>query len=411
MRSLNEQLEILKRGAVEVIPEDEFEQKLKKSIENNRPLIVKAGFDPSAPDLHLGHTVPFRKLQSFIECGHKVVVIIGDYTAMIGDPTGKSKTRKQLSEEEVKKNAQTYIDQVSKVLDIDKAEIVFNSKWLSKLDLKSIIELTAKQTVARMLERDDFFKRYKKGDDISMVEFMYPLMQAYDSVALKADIELGGTDQKFNLLLGRTIQKRYDQDGQVILTMPLLEGTDGVEKMSKSLGNYIGIDENSKDMFGKLMSIPDEMIIKYLELLTDIKKDVISGYQEEMKKGRNPKEIKEILAIEVVAQYYNRDTAEKEKKNFELLFSKKIVHNDIPEGSIISALGDDKPSTVYNVTSTAVDILNLGLSGSEIKRQIKNGAVSYNDKKMTDMFQDISKELEEEIVIKIGKKNFFRHKP
>ncbi len=409
MKQLNEQLEILKRGAVEIIPEDGFEAKIKKAIDEKKPLVVKAGFDPSAPDLHLGHTVPFRKLQNFIDCGHDVIVIIGDYTAMIGDPTGKSKTRKQLTEEEVKKNAQTYIDQVSKVLDINKAEIVFNSKWLAKLDLKSIIELTAKQTVARMLERDDFFKRYKNGDDISMVEFMYPLMQAYDSVALKSDIEIGGTDQKFNLLLGRTVQKKYGQEGQVILTMPLLEGTDGVEKMSKSLGNYIGINENSKDMFGKIMSIPDELIFKYMELLTDIDQKKIEEYKNDMKNGQNPKDFKVILGKEIVTQYYDNETAEKEVQNFDMLFSKKIMHDDVQEEDLSLKLGKKGPYSVYDIICTAGELTGMKVSGSEVKRLIKQGAVSINNEKKRDMFEKVES-LDNEMIIKMGKKNFLKHK-
>ena len=409
MLELKEQLELIKRGAIEIIPEEELRDKLKKSINTKTPLIIKAGFDPTAPDLHLGHTVLLRKLKHFCECGHKVIFLIGDYTGMIGDPTGRSKTREVLTEEEVKKNAETYKDQISKVLDINKIEIVFNSKWLGSLDLENIIELTSRYTVARMLERDDFIKRYKKGDDISMVEFLYPLLQAYDSVALKADIELGGTDQKFNLLLGRTIQKRYGQDGQVILTMPLLEGTDGVEKMSKSLNNYIGIGEDSKDMFGKLMSISDELIFKYMELLTDISRTQIDKYKDEMKKGKNPRDIKIILAKEIVNRYYDKETAEKEAENFEMLFSKKIFHGDIPEDNFYDKLEKKESYTVYEITSTAADFLNMDLTGNETKRLIKQGAVSINNKKITDVFEKVLPP-EDDMIIKIGKKSFCRFK-
>jgi len=408
MLEFNQQLELIKRGTVEIIPQDELEKKIKNSIETNIPLKIKAGFDPSAPDLHLGHTILFRKLQNFIDCGHKVIVIIGDYTAMIGDPTGKSKTRNQLSEKEVKENAQTYLNQVSKVLDVKKAEIVFNSKWLSKMDLKNIIELTAKYTVARLLERDDFSQRYKKGEDIHMLEFLYPLLQAYDSVILKADIEVGGTDQKFNLLLARTIQKRYSQEGQIILTTPLLDGTDGTEKMSKSLGNYIGITENSKDMFGKLMSIPDNLILKYLALLTDIPDNNITDFNKQMKEGRNPKELKTILAKKIVTQYYNKKTAEREEKNFDLLFSKKTVHNDIPVIKLTTILKTKNTYTAYEIVNAVVKIVGLPDSGSKVKRIIKQGGVTIHGKKIADPSEEIN--IKEGMVIKYGKKKFFRHK-
>ncbi len=404
MMDLDKQLELIKRGAVEIIPEKELALKLKKSIKTNTPLKIKTGFDPSAPDLHLGHAIPFRKLQNFIDCGHKIIVIIGDYTAMIGDPTGKSKTRKQLSEEEVKKNAQTYIDQVAKVLDISKVEIVSNSKWLNQMNLKSIIELASKQTVARLLERDDFFNRYKKGDDISMVEFIYPLLVAYDSVFLKSDIEVGGTDQKFNMLLGRTIQKKYGQEGQVVLTMPLLEGTDGVEKMSKSLGNYIGITENSKDMFGKIMSLPDELILKYMELLTDIPQIDIDNYKKDMEKEKNPRDIKIILAKEIVIQYYDKKTAEKEKENFNLSFSEKNIQYAISTHDAKDKYKKNDIVTSYNITSTAAKFENMNLSGTATKRLITQGAVLINDRKVTDLFEKIK--IEDDIKIKIGKKNF-----
>lgn len=404
---VNEQLELLNRGTVEIIPEEEFNSKLKKSIEANKPLIVKAGFDPTAPDLHLGHTVLLRKLKHFVECGHKVVFLIGDYTGMIGDPTGRQKTRVQLTEREVKNNAETYKNQISKILDVKKIEIVFNSTWLRDLNLKDIIELTAKQTVARLLERDDFFKRYKNGDDISMVEFMYPLLQAYDSVALKSDIELGGTDQKFNLLLGRTIQKRYNQEGQVILTMPLLEGTDGVEKMSKSFDNYIGISENSKDMFGKIMSIPDKLIFKYMELLTDISQDNINSYKEDIKKGKNPKDIKILLAEEIVTQYHNKETASKEKENFDLLFSKKVIHEDIP---VIKPedWNDMEKYTAFQIVSKALNLAGKSISNSEIKRLINQGAVSFDNSKV-EGFRQLFK-IHDGMVLKIGKKIFLRYK-
>ncbi len=409
MENLETQLKKIKRGAVEIVPENELKEKLKESIKSNTPLIVKAGFDPTAPDLHLGHTVLLRKMKHFIELGHKVIFLIGDYTGMIGDPTGKSKTRKQLTEEEVKKNAETYKTQISKVLDINKIEIVFNSKWLSKLTLKDIINLLAKQTVARILERDDFYKRYKNGEDISMVEFLYPLLQAYDSVALKSDIELGGTDQKFNLLLGRTIQKRYNQKGQIAIMMPLLEGIDGKEKMSKSLGNYIALNDTPKDMFGKLMSIPDELILKYMELLTDIPEADIEKYKREMKEGKNPRDIKIILAKEIVTIYYSKEIAEKEEKNFNLIFSKKVIPDDIPELNFYKILDKKKENfTAVEIAYAAAVLNNKNISKSEIKRLIKQGGVLFNNSRVKNEFEKYT--LSNDFTVKIGKKILIKHK-
>jgi len=268
--SVEEQLELITRGAVDIVPFEDLKSKLKRSYDENKPLRVKFGADPSAPDLHLGHTVVLRKLRQFQQLGHHVIFLIGDFTGMIGDPTGKSTTRKRLSREEVLANAETYKSQIFKILDPEKTEIVFNSSWCGKMSFADVLDLTARYTVARLLEREDFGKRYREGKPISLIEFMYPLIQGYDSVALRADIELGGTDQMFNLMVGRELQKEYGQESQVILTMPLLEGTDGTQKMSKSYGNYIGINEPPSQMFGKIMSIPDNLILKYFELLTDI---------------------------------------------------------------------------------------------------------------------------------------------
>ncbi|MDD5065852.1 MAG: tyrosine--tRNA ligase [bacterium] len=411
MENVNKQLEIIKRGAVEIIAEEELKAKLERSIKTRTPLVIKAGFDPTAPDIHLGHTVLLRKLKHFSDLGHKVIFLIGDYTAMIGDPTGRSKTRKQLNEEEVKKNAETYRTQISRILDMNKIEIRFNSAWLSPLNLKDVIGLTAKQTVARLLERDDFMKRYKAGEDISMVEFMYPLLQAYDSVALKADVELGGTDQKFNLLLGRTIQKRYDQEGQVIMTMPLLEGLDGKDKMSKSLGNYISIRENSRDMFGKIMSLPDGLIFKYMELLTDVPLDKIGIYKDEMKKGKNPRDLKVILGKEIVAMYHDRAAAEKEEKNFEMLFSKKEIPDDLPVKDIQKILSAEGINpTAIAVTDVVVKEAGLKMSKSEQKKVIEQGGFSIDNEKITSPFAVITA-LAKECVIKFGKKTFIRNKP
>ncbi|MBN1898716.1 MAG: tyrosine--tRNA ligase [Spirochaetes bacterium] len=412
MLSANEQLELIKRGTVEIISEEELIEKIKNSIKTKKPLVVKAGFDPTAPDLHLGHTVLLRKMAHFQELGHRVVFLIGDYTGMIGDPTGRSKTRNQLTEGEVKKNADTYRQQISRILDINKLEIVFNSSWLKKMDLRDIIELSAKQTVARLLERDDFFKRYKNGDDISMLEFLYPLLQAYDSVQLKADIELGGTDQKFNLLLGRTIQKRYDQPPQVILTMPLLEGTDGLEKMSKSYGNYIGINENSKDMFGKIMSIPDTLLFKYLELLTDIDRKTIEQYKKDIAQKRNPKEIKVILAKDIVARYYDNKTADKEETNFNLLFSKKEIPEDIPEIDLFKELDEaGQEYTASAIAYASATLLGKNMSKSEIKRLIKQGGVDFDNEQVKDEWVKFKKsDIKDGMIIRIGKKIIARHR-
>ncbi len=408
MIPVEEQLKIIKRGTVEIISEDELANKLEDSIKRKSPLIVKAGFDPTAPDLHLGHTVLLRKMKHFQQLGHKVIFLIGDYTGMIGDPTGRAKTRKQLSEEEVKRNAETYKQQISKVLDINKLVIEFNSRWLGKMSLKDVIELTAKQTVARLLERDDFFKRYKSGEDISMVEFIYPLLQAYDSVKLNADVELGGTDQKFNLILGRTIQKRYNQQPQVIITMPLLEGTDGIEKMSKSFGNYIGIQENPKDMFGKIMSIPDKLIFKYFELLTDIPETTIEKYKEEINQGRNPKDIKIILAKTIVEQYYDKETAEKEEKDFELIFSKKEIPDDIPTVNLFKILDKSKENfNAFEIAHSAASLAGKNISKSEIKRIIKQGGVDFNNSTIKNEFEKFN--IIDGMVIRIGKKIIVKH--
>ncbi len=409
METLQEQMNKIKRGAVEIVPEQELKEKLKESIENKKPLIIKAGFDPTAPDLHLGHTVLLRKMKHFVELGHRVIFLIGDYTGMIGDPTGKSKTRKQLTEEEVKKNAETYKNQISKVLDINKIEIVFNSEWLGKMDLRDIIGLLAKQTVARILERDDFSKRYKQGEDISMVEFLYPLLQAYDSVALKSDVELGGTDQKFNLLLGRTIQRRYNMPGQVALMMPLLEGIDGKEKMSKSLGNYIALNDTPRDMFGKIMSIPDEMILKYMELLTDIPDNDIKKYKTDMEQGENPKNIKIILAKEIVKIYYGYEQAEKEEKNFELIFAKKSLPDDIPEINLFKVLEKGKDNyAAYEIAYAAMILNNKNISKSEVKRLIRQGGVLFNNSKVANETDAYT--LSNDFIIKIGKKILVKHK-
>jgi tyrosyl-tRNA synthetase len=400
----DEQLRVIKRGTVEIIQEDQFKQKLKDASAKKRPLIVKAGFDPSAPDIHLGHTVLLRKLRHFQQLGHTIVFLIGDFTAMIGDPSGRTQTRPTLTKKEVLANAKTYQKQVSKILDVKKMKVVFNSSWLDELTPQAIAELLSKYTVARVLERDDFLKRYREGHDISLLEFFYPLLQAYDSVALKADVELGGTDQKFNLLMGRTVQERYGQSPQVVITMPLLEGTDGVQKMSKSYGNYIGIDEPAKEIYGKMMSISDALMWKYYELLTDI--DLASV------KTIHPMEAKKKLAREIACQYHGEKQAEMAQRRFEKSFQEKDPFTNMP----ITA--------THANTNLALNFMSLSCkqeenyeekipeicikSTSELRRLVKQGAITINGKKLTDINQQLKPNTE--YCIKVGKTRFAKVK-
>lgn len=361
---ISKQIEIIKRGAAEIISEVELHKKLDQSIKTKRPLKIKAGFDPTAPDLHLGHTVLLRKLRQFQDLGHEVYFLIGDFTGQIGDPTGRSEVRKQLTKQEVDKNAQTYKKQVAKILDMRKLKIVFNSKWFEKMSVVEMLKLTTHASVSQMLARDDFKKRYTKGENISILEFIYPLMQGYDSVVLEADIELGGTDQIFNLLVGREFQKDFNQAQQVVLTMPLLEGTDGVQKMSKSYGNYIGINEPAKDIFGKIMSISDELMLKYYELLTD--EDLNSVRQ------MHPKEAKVNLAKIIITQYHSAQAAEKEAGEFTRVFSQKETPQDMP------VFKTDGEKTVLVILTES----KLVASGNEARRLIRQGAVSFNNIKV-----------------------------
>lgn len=375
MKTVVEQLEVIKRGAVEIIQLEGLKKKLESSLKTKKPLVIKAGFDPSAPDIHLGHTVLLRKMKHFQELGHEVVFLIGDYTAMIGDPSGVSKTRPQLTKEEVLKNAKTYEKQISKILDVKKTKITFNSKWFEKMNGRSIAELMTKYTVNRLLERDDFLKRYKEHKPIRMLELLYPLLQGYDSVILRADIELGGSDQKFNLLVGRAIQESFGQEPQVIITMPLLEGTDGVEKMSKSLGNYIGIEEEPKDIFGKIMSVSDELMLKYYELLTDVP---ISKLKSDLKSGAlHPKDAKKKLAKIIISQYRSLKEANAAETNFEKAFK----HKEFPDNVSLSKI---------KMGSKPLDILS-GLSEvtkdskSEIRRKIKESAIEIDGNRVKDI--------------------------
>lgn len=384
----------IKKGIVEIIPENQFEELLKST----KRLKIKWGADPSAPDLHLGHTVILRKLKQFQDIGHEIIFLIGDFTAMIGDPTGKSETRKPLTPEEIKKNAKTYQDQVFKILDEKKTTIVYNSSWLDKMSLMDVINLTSKHSVARMLERDDFSKRFDEEKPINIHEFLYPLLQGYDSVYLKADIEIGGTDQKFNLLVGRQLQKDYGQKEQIIITMPILEGIDGKQKMSKSLNNHIGLMEPPKEIFGKIMSIPDDLIIKYFALLTDIPKDEIKEYEEQLSKNSiNPRDLKEKLAKTITALYHSNHDAENASQEFKKVFSSKGIPDEmlsynIPEEGIL----------LIDLISSQ----NLAQSKSEARRLIKQNAVSIDGKIISD--ENIRIILEKESVLKVGKRKFLR---
>ena len=384
---IQKQIDIIKQGTVQVVSEEELREKLKKASSTGRGLRVKYGADPSAPDIHLGHTVPLRKLRQFQNLGHEVIFIVGDFTAMIGDPSGRSETRPPLSVKKVKENAKTYKRQVFKILDPKRTKVVFNSQWLNKLQMKDIISLTSKYTIARMLERDDFLKRYKDGYPISMVEFLYPLLQGYDSVQIEADVELGGTDQTFNLLVSREIQREYGQEAQVIITMPILEGTDGVAKMSKSLGNYIAIEEPPKEMYGKIMSISDELMLRYYELLTDIKPQ-----------HEHPMENKKALAHRIVSRYWDKDKAERAANEFQKVFSRRELPTEMSELSIKSKVGIVKLLTMTDVVK----------SNSEARRLIQQGAVSLDGQKITDVNSEL--EPKDGIVLRIGKRYFFRIK-
>jgi tyrosyl-tRNA synthetase len=364
MKSVEEQLNVIKRGIVDTISEEELRKKLEQSIKTRRPLRVKAGFDPTAPDLHLGHTVLLRKLRQFQDLGHEVYFLIGDFTGRIGDPTGRSEVRNQLSKQEVAKNAKTYKKQVSRIMDIKRLKIVFNGKWFDRMRGLEFANLLTLYTANRLLEREDFTQRRNSGKPIYMSEFMYPVLQGYDSVMLKADIEIGGTDQLFNLLVGRDLQKDFSQPQQVVLTMPLLEGTDGVQKMSKSYANYIGIDEPAKDMFGKVMSISDELMSKYYELLTDEDMDEV--------RKMHPKEAKVKLAKIIITQYHSAQAAEKEEQEFTRVFSQKEAPQNMP------VFKTDGKKTILTVLTES----KLVASGNEARRLIKQGAVSFNNVKV-----------------------------
>lgn len=401
MKPVDEQIKIIKRGTEEIISEIELKNKLARM----KPLVIKAGFDPSAPDIHLGHTVLLRKMKHFQDLGHDVHFLIGDFTGRIGDPSGRSKTRKQLSEEEVKENAKSYTRQIFKILDKDKTKVVFNSDWCSKLGTEGIFNLASRYTVARMLERDDFLNRYKKNEPISVLEFLYPLIQGYDSVVMKADVELGGTDQKFNLLVGRDLQRSYAEaepgkavEPQIVITMPLLVGLDGIEKMSKSLNNYVGINEEPGSIFGKLMSISDELMWKYYELLTDldygsIKNDVVSG-------KAHPREVKASLAESIVAQYHGQKAGSDARAEFDAVFANKEIPEDIQDFTFSQdSLG------IVDIIKT----VGFAPSGSEAKRLVLAGAVSVDGEKVSEVGALIAFDVVGK-VLKVGKRKFVRVK-
>jgi tyrosyl-tRNA synthetase len=390
-----ETLDLIKRGCSELLLESELKQKLAL----NRPLRIKAGFDPTAPDLHLGHTVLLNKMRQLQELGHHALFLIGDFTGMIGDPTGKNTTRPPLSREQVLQNAQSYRDQVFKVLDPLKTEIVFNSTWMDKFSAVDLIKLASTHTVAQMLERDDFDKRYKGNLPIAIHEFIYPLVQGYDSVALKADIELGGTDQKFNLLMGRELQKHHGQPAQCVLTMPLLEGLDGVNKMSKSLGNYVGITESPQEMFGKLMSVSDNLMWRYLELLSFEPMSTINAWRTETEQGRNPRDIKVLLAQELVTRFHNRSAAEQALIEFEARFKQGVLPEDMPKINVVSTNG---------TIGIAQLLKQAGLveSTSEALRMITQGAVKLDGIRIDD--KGLQLQSGAVVIAQVGKRKFGR---
>ena len=397
MTSLEDSLALIKRGADEILVEAELVEKLKK----NKPLRIKAGFDPTAPDLHLGHTVLINKLRQFQDLGHEILFLIGDFTGMIGDPTGKSATRPPLTRDDVIENARSYEQQIFKILDPTKTLVMFNSSWMNEMSPADLIQLAAKHTVARMLERDDFSKRYKGGQPIAIHEFLYPLIQGYDSVAMKADVELGGTDQKFNLLVGRELQKHYGQEPQVVLTMPILEGLDGVQKMSKSLNNYIGIDEAPDEMFGKIMSISDELMWRYFELLSFLPEEDIEKFKQDIEEGINPRDIKFVLGEELVARFHSAEEATQARENFIARFQKGAMPDDIPEVELAAV---DGKLAIANLLKEA----GLVQSTSEAFRMIKQGAVKIDGEKVED--KSFEADSGSEQIYQVGKRRFAKVK-
>ena len=397
---LNEQMDVIKRGASEIIPEDDFVKKLQRAIKTKKPLRVKLGCDPSRPDLHLGHSVVLRKLRQFQDLGHEAILIIGDFTGMIGDPSGRSKTRPSLSLEETRQNGQSYFEQATKILSSKKIQMFYNSEWLAKMNFADVIRLASKYTVARMLERDDFTQRYKAGEPISVHEFLYPLAQAMDSVAIEADIELGGTDQKFNLLVGRDIQREYSLEPQVILTTPILVGTDGVEKMSKSLDNYIGINESAKEIYGKTLRIPDEQIYSYFELTTDVSNKELADIKKDLtEKTSNPRDIKRRLARTLVTMYHDEKAAARAEEEFDRIFKDKALPDEVEEYRLDSKSG---PKSIIDLLTTT----ELAASKSEARRLIDQGGVSIDSERVPDANAPLPDK--NEFVLKVGKRKFLK---
>lgn len=397
---VNEQMDLIRQGTVEIIPEDELIRKIEKSNKEKKPLNIKLGCDPSRPDLHIGHSIVLNKLRQFQHLGHNAILIVGDYTGMIGDPSGKKKTRPQLTFEETRKYGETYFTQAGKILDITKSKILYNSEWLSKLDLKELISLLSKFTVQRILERDDFTKRLDEQTEISLHELLYPIMQGYDSLAIDADIELGGTDQKFNNLVGRDVQRRFGKEQQVVIIMPLLEGTDGYEKMSKSLDNAIGISDEPKDIFGKTMSIPDTLIYKYFELTTAVSPDELIQIKKDLQGSTvNPRDLKRKLGFELVSLYYDKATAERTIEEFDKIFIKKEIPDEIPEVKIIE---ETVKLTDFMTNS------KLSESKTAARKLIEQGAVSIDGNKVTDV--NLIIDLQDGMVFKVGKRKFLKVK-
>lgn len=394
---VEEQLELIKRGVAEIVPEAELIEKLKKSYKSGKPLNIKLGVDPTAADLHLGFTVVIRKLKQFQDLGHRIILIIGDYTAMVGDPSGKNKTRPRLTHEQVRKYAETYQQQFFKIVDKEKTKVVYNGDWFSKMTFADITELTSQMTVAQMLMREDFSNRYEKQVPISIHEFLYPLMQGWDSVEIDADVELGGTDQKFNVLVGRDLQKNAEKDQQIGLFMPILVGTDGEQKMSKSYGNYIGINETPEEMYGKVLSISDELIYQYFELVTDISNQELATIKTRLESDENPRDIKRLLARTIVRMYHSSDAAIEAEAHFDKVFVKKDIPDNIPEQNL------DKGK--YRLMDL---IAKMGLAESKgaAKRLIMQGGVQFDGEKISDFMVDIH--LEGEHILKVGKRKFLK---
>ena len=396
--SINEQMDLIRHGVVEILPEEEFVKKLEKSLKDGKPLNIKLGCDPSRPDLHIGHSVVLRKLAQFQTLGHQAILIVGDFTGMIGDPSGRNVTRPALTLEETKLNGESYFNQATKILDREKTKMVYNSKWLSKMSFEEVIKLASKYTVARMIERDDFTKRFKSGKPIGIHEFLYPLAQAMDSVAIKSDVELGGTDQKFNLLVGRDIQREYGIEPQCILTMPLIPGTDGVEKMSKSYDNYIGISDSPKEIYGRTLSIPDDIIYLYYKLATDVSKDELANIKKHLDDSNvNPRDLKRRLARTFITMYHNSDAAKQAEEEFDKVFINKETPDDIP---------------VLKINEREIGILDLILkvkfapSKGEAKRLVSQGGVTINSNKIININEKIK--VENNMILKVGKRKFIK---